>query len=268
VTKRQRWGVIAVLDALGTSEPKSDEEWESVLDRRLKVIEDAKRFPQAWRQGFFSFDQADAGKEALSFDVTAEMIGFSDTIMFAFGVTPRPKDEAYAIRAVYRYLEEWYVRAVLTGDLYRGALSVGKYFQDGTQILGPAVNELRKAYDEADWAGIVLTKNAGAAMREPAVREHPFAYSRWPVPLHPDCDGSVPTKELWTLCWPTRSEVIDKDMTQPKFWERVEEIFERTKRADVARKRDNTRRYFDEMWKRGLEARAEAAKLAKSIGGD
>jgi hypothetical protein len=237
------------------------------MDRRLKIAEDAKGTPQSWRQGFFSLDPADSGKAATSFDVTAETVGFSDTVVFVFGITPKPKEEALAIKAVFRHLVDWYVRAVLKGELYRGAVSVGEYYREGAQILGPAVNDAGRTYDGADWAGIVLTEAAGSTMTEPTVSEHPFAYSRWKVPLHPKWYGRVPTKPMWTLCWPTRCQVIDPALTPEKFWEKVAEIFDRTKRQDVERKRRNTKRYFDEMWKRGLEARAEAAKASKLLYG-
>jgi hypothetical protein len=269
MTGREKWGVVAFLDALGTGEPRTPAEWEAVLDRRLKVIEDTKRFPQVWRQAFFDFDQARAGKTGKSFDVTAETIGFSDTILFAFGISPKPSpnDEALAIRAVFRYIVEWFDLAVITGELYRGALSVGTYYRDGTQILGPAVNVAGKSYNDADWAGIVLTEETGAKMTEPNVSEHPFSYCRWPVPLHPDGHGDVPVREMWTLCWPTRCEMVDGKPTPQEFWNKVEEIFNRTKRADVERKCGNTKLYYDEMWRRGLEERAKAEKAVKSMGG-
>lgn len=257
-----RWGVIGILDALGTSEPKSDVEWRSALDRRLKILEDARLPPNSWRHGFFSLDPADSGKPVPSFDVTTEFLSFSDTVLFAFRVQPKPEAEAHALRAVLRRLGDWYVRAVLKGELYRGALSVGPYYKKGDSILGPAVNDAGRAYDQADWAGIVLTDAAGTLMVEPYVTEHPFAYSRWEVPLHPNCLGRSPTKRMWTLCWPTRCQLVEADLTPTKFWAKVAEIFDRTKRRDVERKRRNTKRYFDEMWKRGVKAREDASSMA------
>ena len=75
---------------------------------------------------------------------------------------------------------------------------------------------------------------AGANMTEPTVSDHPFAYYRWPVPLHPKWYRRVPTKSMWTLCWPTRCQAIDKDMTPEKFWGKVDEIFSRTESRAVS----------------------------------
>jgi hypothetical protein len=260
-----RWGVIVALDALGTGEPKSDPEWRTLIEVRRSLGADAKLPPVTWRSGFFSLSPEDADKEAPSLDVTREIIRFSDTILFVYEFNRRPAIGGFAVRAVWRNIENWYVRAVLRGELYRGALAIGEFYRDAELVMGPAVNEAGKVYDEADWAGIVLTEPAGELMKPPEVTESPFAYTQWDVPLHQKPDESIPTKRMWTLCWPTRCQIVDDTLTSETFWNKVEQIFGRTSRAEVKRKRDNTKAYFDEMWKRGLREREETRQLAESV---
>ncbi len=262
----RHWGVITVLDALGSSEPRNEVEWISGLAKRKAILEDLKLSPRVARHGFPSLDPADAGKVVPSFDVKTETFGFSDTVAFVSEVSPPPSSPGLAIRAAWRPIEDWFVRAVLKGELYRGSISVGDYFRDGDIVMGPAINDAGKDYDRADWAGIVLTPSAGAFMTKPEVNEHPFAYARYNVPLHPSW-GFARRELRWTLCWPTRCQIVEPGITPEAFWAKVEDIFARTRRRSVERKRRNTRQYFDEMWRRGLEERENAKKLVVKLNG-
>jgi hypothetical protein len=256
----KHWGVVAVLDALGSSEPRNDGDWLASLARRKSVLGDLKLYPPSARHGFFSLDPAESGKEMPSFDVKSETFGFSDTVVFVFDATPMPASPGLVIRAVWRQIADWYVRAVLKGELYRGSISLGEFFRDGDLIMGPAINDAGRDYDKADWAGIVLTQRAGAVMTEPEVHEHPFAYVPWDVPLHPRW-GFAAKEPRWTICWPTRCQVVQSDLSPSEFWTKVDAVFAKTKNASVKRKRRNTKRYFDEMWRRGMEARAETQEF-------
>jgi hypothetical protein len=260
------YGLVAVLDALGTRGTRSPEEWRRLMERRSRILADARSTP-GFRQGFFSLEPADSDKDVPSFDVKPAVLGFSDTLLLTFSIKPIQAEPAFILRAACRWLSGWYIRAILDGDLYRGAVSIGTFYRSGEIVAGNPVNDAGSLHELADWAGVIVTPATACQLRPDLMPNSPFQYYRWDVPLHPKPDGSVDTQNLWTLSWPARSQIISDDLSASRLWPSVEAIFDRSSRADVVRKKRNTKQYFDAVWNRALELRRAGEEKASRVTG-
>ncbi len=92
--------------------------------------------------------------------------------------------------------------ALLNGIRFRGATGVGKFIRQENTILGPAVNDVARWYEETDWFGVIATPKTGLKISESCEyfgNEEEFAkfFVQYDVPLK---NGK--RQRMWVSAWP------------------------------------------------------------------
>lgn len=116
---------------------------------------------------------------------------------------------------------------------YRGAVSVGDFYEYSTALIGPAVDEAAEWHDQADWAGVILTPSASSALVKRGLKlklQKGPAFLRTAIPLK---GGPI---DGFALNWPL--DCVSRNAVEVAFSKGSSSI-------DVARKRANTLAFFD-----------------------
>lgn len=148
----EKQGLIAILDALGAA-TYGDREIAQFLRSRERVLELLHR-------------KADA-KEVRG-DIEASRITtftFNDTVLIVYR-TPA----AATLREVEHFcllLRKFVVDSLARGILFRGSLSIGKFYvdDDSNTVMGTAVTDAAGWYDSANWVGIHATPHASLCVQ-------------------------------------------------------------------------------------------------------
>lgn len=143
----QKQGLIAILDALGAA-TYNDREISKFLNSRELVLELLKRKANA--------------KEVRG-DIKASLVTtftFNDTVLIVYR-TPDPAtlDD---VEHFCLLLRKFAVDSLAQGILFRGSVSIGKFYvdDDSNTVMGTAVTDAAAWYDSADWVGINATPHA------------------------------------------------------------------------------------------------------------
>jgi hypothetical protein len=257
-----RHGVVAILDALGTGALPVNADWRSILERRVRLVGDARGKHQ-FRVATFSLDPADSGREMPYFDVVPGGLGFSDTIVLTYETPDRSE---VLLRALSHQLSDWYITAVQAGELFRGAIAVGDYYRKGDLIIGPAVNDAGKVFESQNWAGVTLAPSGASLLRKARFRPNPFVYLPWLVASGRPDSASARNGGEWALCWPTKCEVHNPKLTRAELWAQVAAIFLRGgDDPRVRRKLKNTKAFFDHTWKLADKVRERDRRLVARV---
>lgn len=205
VKSESKFGIVAVVDALGISNLRIDEALDFIQRRDLilkdQVLEDLVKHN---------------AKDIDKYLSKPELFTFGDTIVFAWEIldTAAPGRHFGVL-----YASDW-LRAVMFKSLqytsqrlfFRGAISIGRYVVDGNGILGPAIADAAAWYSAANWIGIIATptlahtintlyafKGAKGFNTRVAPR-----YMKYDVPLnrsYSEKHGSS-TLDTWAIAWP------------------------------------------------------------------
>jgi hypothetical protein len=166
--------------------------------------------------------------------VTFHVITISDTVIITAASKLAP---AQLLRHIAADLEGIYRVALAHGVIFRGAVSFGDFYRQGTSYVGPAVDEAAEWHTTPNCAGVILTPGAGAVI-DKHVRQNKsraaLGLVRLPVPLN---GGNV--VDCWTLDWYRCWLELDT----------LEETFLRPPVSiEVAKKLENTLKLCKEMW--------------------
>ncbi len=123
----------------------------------------------------------------------------------------------------------------------RGAAAYGNYFQDGTKIVGPAIDEAAQWFEKADRIGLIACPSLECHLE--LMPGHQGLY-----PKYLDTYDSVPFKEekprtAWVLEWP--SYAVEEISTAREEVIRSFGMFGRVIDRQVYPKYRNTLNYFD-----------------------
>jgi hypothetical protein len=148
----QKQGIIAVLDALGAA-TYNDREISKFLDSRERVLELLRRKANA--------------KEVRG-DMNINLVTtftFNDTVLIVYR-TPRPAtlDD---VQHFCLLLRKFMVDSLAQGILFRGSVSIGKFYVDDASntVMGTAVTDAAAWYNSADWIGINATPHASLVVQ-------------------------------------------------------------------------------------------------------
>ncbi|HLC43352.1 MAG TPA: hypothetical protein VJO34_17215 [Methylomirabilota bacterium] len=169
----QKQGLIAILDALGAAR-YNDQEISRFLDSRERVLELLRR---------------KANAKAVRGDIDASLVTtftFNDTVLIVYR-TPEPA----TVKDVEHFcllLRKFAVDSLAQGILFRGAVSVGRFYVDdeSNTVMGTAVTDAAAWYDAADWVGISATPYATLtiqALLEPGRTDLDHLLVDYPVPI-------------------------------------------------------------------------------------
>ncbi len=200
----EKYGFVAMLDVLGTTQ--CDIKMTKTLVRKIVYI----------HRQLEQFALEIAGESVLN--GMPRMIAFSDIILFSWEVKDLRQwceSEDFKIRCFLGFTE-WLRKTIYyglrNGLLWRGAMSVGKYVEHSTILLGPAVFNVAKWYEKADWFGAIVTPScqscigsvkAEVSMHSPVRLIVPQeCFVEYEVPLKNDAKCDIEKKKMWAISWP------------------------------------------------------------------
>jgi hypothetical protein len=151
-------GMVAVLDALGASSFREDEIRTFIDSQEIILRSLTEKAESIWGE-----------------DLRQEMVAtftFNDTIVIALTL-----DRIPATRDVARFfilLRKFFTVSVINGILFRGAVSIGKFYSDIARnlVMGEAVTDAAAWYERANWIGIHATPRATMLIDQLTEEEH------------------------------------------------------------------------------------------------
>jgi|SRR5579885_517659 len=205
----KKFGIVAMLDALGVSSLRMHEA-EEFIRRRNALINDPIITEAARR------NTSVQGRSVLA---KPTVFSFGDTIIYAWEI--EDSSDSFAAFNASLYVSDWLrpliYRSLFTTDgplLFRGAISIGQYLIDGSSLLGPAIADAAAWYNAANWIGVITTPTlsfmidtlyaAGDKAAEGYKSDIAPRYVRYDTPLnqlHAKKHGSDKL-DTWCLAWP------------------------------------------------------------------
>ena len=186
-----------ILDALGVKGIWQTRNARKLVHRLYHVSDITRQHIDEPR--FLHLDAEGVSKDQLSKDhasISFHTQTISDTVIITahsgLPVGPLLRHLAVDLSGVYQI-------ALAHGVIFRGAVSYGDYYRQGSVLVGPAVDEAAEWHALPDCAGVVLTPSAGDAVdkfvRSKGGAPYP-GFVRLPVPLKGGVDA-----ECWSLDW-------------------------------------------------------------------
>ncbi len=198
-------GVVAIVDALGTSAASNSDAAVDFLERRDRLFGQtqemfrdtssdmirelaAKRFP--------------ASDEELLGLLSPEILTIGDTFVLHW---PYPTYKPVAHMASIYWLGFLIAFSIPFGIKLRGAIASGTYVrEEGKTLIGPAVSQAAGWYEKHDMIGVVVEPNFGMLFSIEAQRKTGLPLASPPILI----DYDVPIKpsgtlRMWTVGWPT-----------------------------------------------------------------
>lgn len=257
----KRTGLVVLLDALGTRHDRSEEEWLSVTTRRMETLRRALEIQP------INVFKGDGGPQPLSpsFNIRPSVSAFSDTLLLTFEANDARTPAHELLGVVPTILSGFFVESLSHADVLRGAISFGTYFEGDRLLTGPAVLDVARYHDIADWAGIILTPRTGSlweegnaqAGRADMLVNGAFRFLETDVPISPSICGkrrkSIETegRKRYALSWAwlgSRRRIN----SPPRYEERRGDVVDAFRSGppgpDGERKLSNTLRFFDAAW--------------------
>jgi len=145
----KRYGIVAVLDALGAA-GYGDTEVRRFMESRELVLNLLTEKIESQMEQFFHMVP-----EAIS------VFTFNDTVLIAY-VTGSDHPMLPRVAAFFRILRKFIVDSLCHGILFRGSVAIGTFYVDEGRntVMGQAVTDAAAWYDKADWIGIHATPRA------------------------------------------------------------------------------------------------------------
>lgn len=181
-------GAVALLDALGTKGA-----WRIDIAKTLKnwalineVLDHAHE------------DSLELVTNKLDFaDIEMQKDSFSDTII----ITARHKDnkiDGNLLLYISAQLNGVILLGLNYGLLFRGCMSIGKYYRGKQMVIGPAVDEAANYYQLPNWVGLSATPSAHLALNKSmSVPYLSRNWVRYNIPFKTGYDNNG-----WALNWP------------------------------------------------------------------
>ncbi len=145
---------------------------------------------------------------------------FGDTILFTWELA-QGEDKNVLLDEISSVLSHLFINCLKAKMLFRGAVSFGKWRErddrinpgekpiDKFCIIGPAISDCAKWYEEIDWAGVVFTPKTGKGIAEykkycdtNGIKTTELYYVSYSTPRNKNCTLKKKTYRLWTLNWP------------------------------------------------------------------
>jgi hypothetical protein len=233
----KRNGMVILLDFLGTSSLPPETDWAEVLARRVRLLEMVREIKLSHRGTIRLADPANPSSPVVfvNLEMKPNVVAFSDTMMFTIASENDPLD---LLQSVAGELSRIFVQAVSEGELLRGVIATGEFFEEGPITVGPWAAAVKTHLEKPKWAGIVIEPVSSRVLYP--LPESWFGYVRWQVPTK-----SGPTV-YYSLSWP--SAIVGEEASEPTLRSRLNVLFDRgAGRADVELKRRSTLEFLDNL---------------------
>lgn len=221
-------GVVAFLDALGIKGIWARAEPREVISSWNKVI------------GIFDRTIKEAQNKAGDVFKGCHIAAFSDTVI----VILKGQDPSRLIPLMGEVLMCPIFAGILYGIYLRCVISVGKFYQSKTLIIGPAIDEAAEWYTQPDWIGVSTAPSASFGLER--FVDQGIDISKWFVRYKiPMKDGIE--ENGWAVAWPKRAPIEPLD-NREKVTSRtaiLEAFASRPISISAASKYRNTLSFFD-----------------------
>lgn len=186
---KEKFGIIVLLDALGIQNSS---------------IEESKKFVGLLRGAQNTFEpylnSYSSSKEHTNNhykNVKPTTRTFGDTLLLAWEL-PEDKDLYDYINTVSASVGYIIKYGIESGVLFRGAMSIGKYLESDTTIIGPAITDAAAWHEQADWFGCIATPNCSMVINIECKENNYPNIIKYNVPLK-----SGKKIDLWCVSWPS-----------------------------------------------------------------
>ena len=183
-----KYGLVVILDALGASS-FSESKIQEFLSARSRLIEILNE---------------QASSDILRDFQAPSTFTFGDTIIISFNLKIDNKIGTH-IRCIVFLLQNYLFHSMEAGILFRGAFSLGNYYEDGESntVMGEAVSDAASWYERADWMGLICTPKTNTSLDyylfDDNFLNDPLFLQYYRVPLK---ENSF--YELYTISWAGR----------------------------------------------------------------
>lgn len=231
-----KFGVIAILDALGVKGVWAREDPKTVVERWNFIIDGFKNFKQ-----FNNEDKESAGM--------SKVVSFSDTVIITY--VGNEEDELQLLSDMGLHLSLPFCEALLEGVFFRGVISKGKFIQTSKMIIGPAIDEAMGWFERHDWMGVSLAPSASFMLDEYVNEGNKMKwFTRHDVPLKKNISpNNLVDKNTWVLKWPDTLKdtfVLQESKQNPK--SALLDAFSRSPiDPDAISKYKNTIEFYDKI---------------------
>lgn len=209
--RETKFGYAAILDALGARTAKATESLD-YLNTFQKLAHEIEGIVSDLKELRVAPDLSTRFRSRF----------FGDTLLLTLE-EPLRKFESSGFYAITALLNILFVTAVRSGILYRGAVSIGEFVEDGEVALGPAIADAAAWHEDLEFIGCILTPTlttwvkAEVRAHDPSASPRPESFSEnlflWGAPTK---TGPVGT---YVLNWPAWVEVVtEAKATDPIRW--------------------------------------------------
>lgn len=163
-----QYGVVVMLDALGTKGIWRDQDLKKVTKRWEKLLGSLDGILKA---------------ESKIHTFQPKMNAFSDTIIFTFVGNTIEDLLAVASSCTSTIIG----LGMIVGVYLRGTISAGKFIHTDKLILGPAIDEAAEFFESDNWIGVSTTPSTYSILRrlsEEKKTDIIFAFVKYDIPKH------------------------------------------------------------------------------------
>lgn len=190
-------GLVLMLDALGVRGFD--------IDACTSFIDDLKEFQRDIDCLILSNPPSAGNPESPTAMKMPIAHTYGDTVLYTLAFQ-NPDDEECMWNTVKRagcFARMVVLSGLRCGIRFRGAMSIGKYVESDTHVIGPAVADAATWYEETQWIGVIATPTLGLHLNllcmlldkiQPCSSHGVFV--RYNVPLHSG------RKEMWAIASP------------------------------------------------------------------
>jgi hypothetical protein len=202
--KQQKFGMVAMLDAMGVRNATIKESLEFIDN-----VERIRKSIQGFMPSYFTGTKFPLNKVARAHYEShpPKIVTFGDTILILWELVSESDPEDYLV-AMANIVSSAVVSGIQARVLLRGALTVGDYIDSDASeaiVLGPAIADAASWYEYAEWCGVVATPLCGQFVSHLHIslcsdpETHKFfdtAFVRYQVPIR---SGDL---DMWAIAWP------------------------------------------------------------------
>ena len=186
---KEHFGIVVLMDALGVQNA---------------TISESKHFVnslKSYADGVFHFLSGYAESADLREyfkKVKPATRTFGDTFLITWAI-PNESNIIPYLAAISSAVSSVVIKGIDQGILFRGAISIGKYLESDTTVIGPAITDAASWHEQANWFGCITTPNCTQRVNAEALELNQIlSLKQYNVPLK-----SQERIELWCVDWPS-----------------------------------------------------------------
>ncbi len=210
-----KYGIIAIIDLLGTKQKKIDE-CDSFIKFRDKQIDNAQK---AARNILCD----------LNCEEKIDVSTFGDTIIICWPFNDKDKTGFYLL-GMSHLLKVFFTFSFEEKYFFRGSIGIGEYIKTDNTLLGPGINEVASWFEKTNWIGVHLTPKCGINLQQyvheskNAIQNLSFVLNKTPLDFY-YVKYSIPLKDdqedMYALSWPAEYLIIQEYPQFEKVFEKI-----------------------------------------------